>query len=101
MGVQLGLGVRPTAVTVEIGQGALAATGGDLDFAIEGAGYFEVTLPDGRAAYTRDGALKITGDGLVVTSDGYAVAPEITIPPTHSRSRSIRRARSGPTLPTG
>ena len=81
VGVQLGLGVRPTAVTVQIGQGALAATGGDLDFAIEGAGYFEVTLPDGRAAYTRDGALKITGDGLVVTSDGYAVAPEITIPP--------------------
>ncbi len=81
VGVQLGLGVRPTAVTVQIGQGALAATGGDLDFAIEGAGYFEVTLPDGRAAFTRDGALKVTGDGLVVTSDGYPVAPEITVPP--------------------
>jgi flagellar basal-body rod protein FlgG len=81
VGVQLGLGVRPTAVSVQIGQGALAATGGDLDFAIEGAGYFEVTLPDGRAAFTRDGALKVTGDGLVVTSDGYPVAPEMTIPP--------------------
>lgn len=81
VGVQLGLGVRPTAVTVLIGQGALAATGGDLDFAIEGAGYFEVTLPDGRPAFTRDGALKVTGDGLVVTSDGYPVAPEITVPP--------------------
>lgn len=81
VGVQLGLGVRPTAVTVQIGQGALAATGGDLDLAIEGAGYFEVTLPDGRPAFTRDGALKVTGDGLVVTSDGYPVAPEITIPP--------------------
>lgn len=88
VGVQLGLGVRPTAVTVQIGQGALAATGGDLDFAIEGAGYFEVTLPDGRSAFTRDGALKITGDGLIVTSDGYAVAPEITIPPD-SRSISV------------
>jgi flagellar basal-body rod protein FlgG len=88
VGVQLGLGVRPTAVTVQIGQGALAATGGDLDFAIEGAGYFEVTLPDGRSAFTRDGALKITGDGLIVTSDGYAVAPEITIPPD-ARSVSV------------
>ncbi len=88
VGVQLGLGVRPTAVTVQIGQGALAATGGDLDFAIEGSGYFEVTLPDGRSAFTRDGALKITGDGLIVTSDGYAVAPEITIPPD-ARSVSV------------
>jgi flagellar basal-body rod protein FlgG len=81
VGVQLGLGVRPTAISVDIGQGALAATGGDLDFAIDGAGYFEVTLPDGRAAFTRDGALKVTGDGLIVTSDGFAVAPEITVPP--------------------
>jgi flagellar basal-body rod protein FlgG len=80
VGVQLGLGVRPTAVSVLIGQGALGATGGDLDFAIEGAGYFEVTLPDGRPAFTRDGAHKVTGDGLVVTSDGYPVAPEITVP---------------------
>lgn len=79
-GVQLGLGVRPTAVSVLIGQGALAATGNDLDVAIEGQGYLEVTLPDGRAAYTRDGALKITGDGLIVTSDGYPVAPQVTIP---------------------
>jgi flagellar basal-body rod protein FlgG len=88
VGVQLGLGVRPTAVTVLVGQGALAATGGNLDFAIEGSGYFEVTLPDGRAAYTRDGALKVTGDGLIVTSDGYPVAPEITIPPD-TRSISV------------
>lgn len=79
-GVQLGLGVRATAVSVLIGQGALAATGGDLDVAIEGQGYIEVTLPDGRAAYTRDGALKLTGDGLIVTSDGFAVAPQITVP---------------------
>jgi flagellar basal-body rod protein FlgG len=81
VGVQLGLGVRPTAISVQIGQGALGATGGNLDFAIEGAGYFEVTLPDGRAAFTRDGALKVTGDGLIVTSDGFAVAPEIAVPP--------------------
>ncbi len=79
-GVQLGLGVRATAVSVMLSQGSLAATGGDLDLAIEGDGYLEVTLPNGTSAYTRDGALKRTGDGLIVTSDGYPVQPEITVP---------------------
>jgi flagellar basal-body rod protein FlgG len=88
VGVQLGLGVRPTAVSVMIGQGTLNATGGDLDVAIEGAGYLEVTLPDGRPAYTRDGAMKLTGDGLIVTSDGYPIAPDITVP-SDARSLSI------------
>ena len=78
-GVQLGLGVRPTAVTVNVQQGALSQTGGDLDLAIEGRGYFAVTLPAGTSAYTRDGALKRTGDGLVVTSDGYPIVPNVTI----------------------
>jgi flagellar basal-body rod protein FlgG len=79
-GVQLGLGVRPTAVSMILAQGALSATNGDLDVAIEGSGYLEVTLPDGRAAYTRDGGLKRSGDGLIVTSDGYPVVPNVTIP---------------------
>lgn len=79
-GIQLGLGVRATSVSVLLSQGALSATGGDLDIAIEGDGYLEVTLPDGRAAYTRDGGLKRTGDGLIVSSDGYPVVPDITIP---------------------
>jgi flagellar basal-body rod protein FlgG len=87
-GVQLGLGVRPAAVSVVLAQGALAQTGGDLDVAIEGKGYLEVTLPSGAAAYTRDGALKRTGDGLIVTSDGYQVAPGLTIP-SDARSLSI------------
>lgn len=87
-GVQLGLGVRPSSVSVMLSQGSLAATGGDLDLAIEGNGYLEVTLPDGRAAYTRDGGLKRTGDGLIVTSDGYPVVPDITIP-SDARSISI------------
>ncbi|MGB3553145.1 MAG: flagellar basal-body rod protein FlgG [Jannaschia sp.] len=79
-GVQLGLGVRPTAVTMDVSQGTLAATGGDLDVAIEGRGYIEVTMPSGASSYTRDGALKRTGDGLLVTSDGHPVVPDITIP---------------------
>ena len=87
-GVQLGLGVRASSVSVMLGQGSLAQTGGDLDLAIEGQGYLEVTLPNGNAAYTRDGGLKRTGDGLVVTSDGFPVVPDITIP-TDARSISI------------
>ncbi|AHM03709.1 Flagellar basal-body rod protein FlgG [Roseibacterium elongatum DSM 19469] len=79
-GVQLGLGVRPAAVTVTFEQGSLAQTGGDLDIAIEGRGYLEVTLPSGASGYTRDGALRRTGDGLIVTADGYEVTPGITIP---------------------
>ena len=79
-GIQLGLGVRPTAVSMILAQGTVAQTGGDLDLAIEGRGYLEVTLPNGTAAYSRDGGLKRTGEGLIVTSDGYPVVPNITIP---------------------
>jgi flagellar basal-body rod protein FlgG len=79
-GVQLGLGVRAAAVSMQVAQGSLAETGGTLDLAIEGHGYLEITLPSGDPAYTRDGALKRTGEGLIVTSDGFPVAPEITIP---------------------
>ncbi len=85
-GVQLGLGVRPASVSVQLAQGSLAATGGDLDLAIEGAGYFEVTLPSGISGYTRDGGLKRSADGLIVNSEGYGVVPDITIP---SDARSI------------
>lgn len=79
-GIQLGLGVRPSAVSMDVEQGTLRQTGGELDIAIEGDGYFEVTLPSGLTAYTRDGGLKRTADGLIVTSDGYPVVPDITIP---------------------
>ena len=87
-GVQLGLGVRPAAVSVILSQGSLTQTGGDLDVAIEGQGYLEVTLPGGNAAYTRDGALKRTGEGLIVDSQGNQVAPGITIP-SDARSLAI------------
>jgi flagellar basal-body rod protein FlgG len=85
-GIQIGLGVRPAAVSLIPQQGTLSATGGDLDVAIEGSGYIEVTLPSGGSAYTRDGSLKRTGDGLIVDTDGNPVAPGITIP---SDARSI------------
>ncbi len=79
-GVQLGMGVRPSSVSIILEQGALSQTGGDLDVAVQGKGYLEVTFPSGGIAYTRDGALKRTADGLIVTADGYQVNPGITIP---------------------
>lgn len=79
-GVQLGLGVRPSAVTVTLQQGSLRATGGDLDIAIEGGGYIEVQMPSGISAYTRDGGLQRSADGQVVTADGHPVVPDVTIP---------------------
>lgn len=91
-GVQLGLGVRPTAVTISLQQGALVSTNGDLDLAIDGNGYLEVTLPSGTSGYTRDGGLKRSADGQIVTSDGYPVVPGITIP---AEARSIAISASG------
>lgn len=79
-GVQIGMGVRAAAVTMDVSQGSLKQTGGDLDIAIEGRGYLEVSLPSGRSGYTRDGGLKLTGDGQVVTKDGYALVQDIVIP---------------------
>lgn len=87
-GIQLGLGVRPSAISVHLQQGSLAATNSDLDVAIDGNGYLEVTLPSGQSAYTRDGALKRNAEGLIVTNEGFAVAPEIVIP-SDTRSISI------------
>jgi flagellar basal-body rod protein FlgG len=79
-GIQIGMGVRPSTVSIEIVQGALSPTGGDLDLAIEGRGFFEITLPSGDAAYTRDGKFYRDAEGLMVNSDGYALADNITIP---------------------
>lgn len=87
-GVQLGLGVRPSSVSVYLSQGSLSATNSDLDVAIDGQGYLEVTLPSGASGYTRDGALKRNADGLIVTNDGFPVVPEIVIP-NDARSISI------------
>lgn len=90
-GVQLGLGVKPTAVSVHLSQGALSATGNDLDLAIDGKGYLEVSLPSGQSAFTRAGNLQRSAEGLIVTSEGHPISPEITIP-SDARSISINPA---------
>jgi flagellar basal-body rod protein FlgG len=79
-GVQVGLGVRPAAVQRVHLQGDFVQTGNSLDVAIEGDGLFQVTLADGSTAYTRSGAFKLDSTGTMVTSQGDALTPQISIP---------------------
>jgi flagellar basal-body rod protein FlgG len=78
---EIGLGTRLTGTSRELGQGELHQTNNPLDVAIEGKGYLPVTLPTGGTAYTRNGALQMNAEGKLVTSDGYALAGDITVPP--------------------
>lgn len=79
-GQQIGLGVRPTAIAKTFSQGSLKETGNELDLAIAGRGMFQIQLPDGTTAYTRNGSFKLDSNGTMVTADGYPVVPQITIP---------------------
>ena len=79
--LQIGYGARPIATQRIFSQGTLVNTGNPLDLALQGDGFFMVTLPDGSEAFTRDGAFKLSRDGDIVTSDGYLLAAAITIPP--------------------
>lgn len=79
-GIQMGHGVRQVATQKIYTEGSLQQTGNPLDMAIEGDGFFKITMPDGTAAYTRDGAFKKDGQGRVVTSEGYYLEPNIQIP---------------------
>lgn len=80
VGVQLGLGVKPSAVSRISQQGSLTQTGNRLDMALEGRGYFSVTLPDGDTAFTRAGNFQVSADGEIVTIDGFQIEPGIVIP---------------------
>ncbi len=77
---EIGLGVRLTSTAREHAQGELHNTGNQLDVAIAGHGFLPVTVPNGTTQYTRDGALQMTAEGKLVTSEGYAVGGDITIP---------------------
>jgi len=79
-GLQLGLGVRPSAVYRVHEQGALQISENPLDLAITGDGFFQIELPSGETAYTRDGIFQLNEDGELVTQLGYTVDPGITIP---------------------
>jgi len=79
-GIQVGLGSRVAAVQKVFTTGDFQQTENELDIAIEGNGFFQVTMPDGTAAYTRAGAMKKDSTGRMVTSDGYPLFPEVVIP---------------------
>ena len=79
-GLQLGTGVRPISTQRLQTQGNLTQTGNPLDVAVQGAGFFQVLMPDGTTSYTRDGSFQTNSQGQLVTSSGYAVQPAITIP---------------------
>jgi len=79
-GIQIGLGTRAVAVQKMFMQGDFQQTSAELDLAIEGSGFFQITQPNGEAAYTRAGGFKLDSEGRIVTSDGYPLEPELTIP---------------------
>ena len=79
-GIQIGQGARPVATQKIFSQGDYKFTQNELDMAIEGDGFFKIMQPNGEEAYTRAGSFKIDSDGRIVTSDGYAMEPEISIP---------------------
>jgi flagellar basal-body rod protein FlgG len=91
-GLQIGIGTRPVATERIHTQGNLTQTGNSLDIAIQGQGFFQVLLPDGTNAYTRDGAFQRDAQGQIVTSSGYPLQPAITIP---ANALSITIGRDG------
>jgi flagellar basal-body rod protein FlgG len=80
VGVQVGLGAKYVATQKIFTPGDIQSTDNPLDMMIKGNGFFEVQMPDGTSAYTRDGTFKRDANGSLVTSDGYKVQPEITVP---------------------
>ncbi len=91
-GLQIGTGVKPVATARIFTQGNLQQTGNPLDVAIQGNGFFQVLMPDGTTAYTRDGAFQVDSQGQLVTASGFAVQPAITIP---ANAQSVTIGRDG------
>ncbi|MHB0912628.1 MAG: flagellar basal-body rod protein FlgG [Armatimonadota bacterium] len=79
-GIQVGMGSRPAAVQKVFSQGDLQQTDNPMDLVIEGGGFFQISMPDGTTAYSRDGSFKLDAQGRMVTSDGHPLSPDITIP---------------------
>ena len=91
-GLQLGTGVRVVATEKLFTQGNLTRTENNLDVAVQGRGFFEILLPDGSQAFTRDGSFQINDQGVMVTSEGYQLQPPISIP---QNALSVSIARDG------
>jgi flagellar basal-body rod protein FlgG len=79
-GFTLGTGVRIVATQKNYAQGSVTQTNGALDMSVSGRGFFQITMPDGTLAYTRDGSLSLDNQGNVVTASGYPISPALTVP---------------------
>jgi flagellar basal-body rod protein FlgG len=90
VGLEIGLGTRAVATARNFTAGNMQSTGLPLDLAIDGQGFFQVAMPDGTTGYTRAGSFHLDAQGAIVTSEGYAVQPQITVPP-NATSISISR----------
>jgi flagellar basal-body rod protein FlgG len=104
-GAQVGLGVKTAAIYRINEQGNLQQTSNSLDMAIQGNGYFQVTMPSGETAYTRDGTFALSPTGEVVTADGFVVQPGFTVPSnatsvTINASGEVQAKLDGTTTPT-
>jgi flagellar basal-body rod protein FlgG len=91
-GLQVGLGTRPVANETIFTQGSFSETDNPLDLVIQGLGFFQIRMPSGQIAYTRDGSFQLDASGNLVTSSGYQVDPQITIP---AQAQSITVAADG------
>jgi flagellar basal-body rod protein FlgG len=103
-GIQIGLGVQTASIYRITEQGNLQQSNNPLDLAIQGQGYFQVSLPSGEIAYTRDGSFALSATGQLVTADGYVVTPNISIPNnalnvTINAQGQVQVAISGQQLP--
>ena len=104
-GLQIGTGVRPVATERIHTQGSLQQTGNTLDVAIQGEGFFQIQMPDGTTAYTRDGAFQLDNQGQIVTASGYPLSPAIVIPSdtqtiTIGKDGTVSVQQAGQTSPT-
>ena len=105
VGIQFGMGSKLAAVSKQFTPGDFQHTGGDLDLAIEGDGFFQIQMPDGSTSYTRAGAFKMDSNGRVVTPDGYAMLPEMVIPNNSSKitvgtDGTVSVVQAGQTVPS-
>jgi flagellar basal-body rod protein FlgG len=91
-GISIGSGVKSVSTARVMGQGNVSPTEKPYDIAIRGEGYFRISAPDGRTAYSRDGSFELDADGRLVTSEGYLLDPTITIPNT---AKSINISAQG------
>ncbi len=91
-GMMLGTGVHVIGTEKVFTQGDLIQTNNPFDLALQGRGFFQVTMPDGSVAYTRDGSFHVSSDGQLVSNSGYALDPAVTIPPN---AQSVTIGRDG------